>query len=162
MSGRKLAITASEIRNRLLNVTTIELTDSEAEDASRKEAADAWGDLVLSFNGTTESKLSDAQCGMLKVAKLDYAVLRVISRINREGGAAGPFKTSGLKASDMADNIKLIKSMITDTLELLGFALPNNVQYISGAGSSDYMPDGVDSINIDFADQSGDAISVFN
>jgi len=149
-----LEISAAEIRQRLVTATSIDITDTVAEDASHKLAADAWAGRILTINNQTVSGLSDDQAALLKAAKLDYVAIRVVSDMLRGKFRSGPLSIDGVRASDKADAIKDLKAMIRETLDVAGLIMED--WGISEAGEGDYIDGSEDERMIDFAETDSD------
>jgi len=149
-----LDITADEIRQRLVTLTSADLSDTIAEDASHKLAADAWAGRILSKNGQTVTTLSADQAALLKAAKLDYVALRIITDANLDDFDVGPIKMKGTKAGDKKTLLDSIKQMISETLDVAGLVLQSIT--VSDAGEGDYTPSGTDATQIDIAQADSD------
>ena len=149
-----LDITAAEIRQRLVTLTSADVSDTIAGDASHKLVADAWAGRILSKNGQTVITLSADQAALLKAAKLDYTALRIITDANLDDFDVGPIRMRGTKASDKKTLLDSIKQMISETLDIAGLVLQSIT--VSDAGEGDYTPSGTDATQIDIAQADSD------
>jgi len=114
--------------------------------------ADAWGALTLAENSTSVASLSANQATIFEAAKLSHAAMMAVSTapLNGAGFKAGPIDIKAISEKDKQvayDRFEMEKEMHLNTL---GFV--EHLPYVSGAGGDDYMPDGVDSTNIDYGE----------
>ena len=149
-----LDITPAEIRQRLVTATALDISDTVAGDASHKLAADAWAGRILTINNLTASDLTDDQAALLKAAKLNYVAIRVVSDMLRGKFRTGPTSVDAVKASDKAQAIKDLKTLIRETLDVAGLIMED--WGISSAGEGDYIDGSEDNRMIDFANTDSD------
>jgi len=145
-----LDITAGEIRQRLKGLTSADVSDTVAGDASHKLAADAWAEAILAKNTTSVALLEDYQAALLKAAKLDYVALRIVTAALTGEFRAGVFSGKGPSAGDMQIMVDTLKTLIQDTCDAAGLAVTD--MPVSSSGEDDYMPDGKDATMIDLSE----------
>ena len=141
-------ITAAEVRQRLTDLTTNDISDAVLSSAAMILAADGWAGRILTLNNTDVDSISTDQLALLKAAKIAYVCIRVVSKARYEDFKAGPVQTKGVTAKDYESFVKILKDEIEDILEVCGWT--NKDFGFTYAGGDDFHPDGEDNTQIDF------------
>jgi len=141
-------ITAAEVRQRLTDLTTLDISDAVLASASMIPAADGWAGRILTLNSTDVDSISADQLLLLVAAKIAFVCIRVVSRARHEEFKAGPVSIKGVTAKDYESFVKILKDEIEDDLEICGWTSKDfGFTY---AGGDDFHPDGEDNTQIDF------------
>ena len=144
-----LAITAAEVRYRLVSYTSYDVSDAILESAGLIPLATAYINTLLVANATTYDDLSTSdKKAIAKGMAILYCVMQVVNSAPQSEWQEGPIKSKGASGKD-----KIIADMKKDLLDLatiLGISF-YNIRSVC-KGGNDYVPDLDDLTNIDYAD----------
>jgi len=142
-----LTITAANVRHRLTDLTTTDISDAVLESPAFITTADSWMTLLLAKNGETASSISTDQGVMMVAAKIAYVCIRVVTKMLREDFKTGIISSSRVKAAEYKEMVEILKDEIKECFTACDFVIQK--WEFTYAGGDDYHPSGEDNTNID-------------
>lgn len=152
-------VTATEVRNRLKNLTSADISDAVLEDLAFIPTSEAEINVILSDSGFSYAGLSTDKQTLVKAAQIAMTCQKIVTDAPEE-----IFKTGLLdaKAVSAGDKIKLAESLEKECTRLLSRAGVRLINVFTGVNEgSDYKPDGDDDTNLLWGDTEDDIVSVF-
>ena len=144
-----LAITADEVRNRLIFYTSYDVSDTILESAGLIPLSIAYINTLLVANATTYDDLSTSdKKAIAKGMAILYCVMQVVNGVVGEDWQEGPIKKKSATHKDRI--IKDMRKDFSDLATILGLSF-YNIRSVC-KGGNDYVPDYDDLTNIDYSD----------
>jgi hypothetical protein len=153
-------ITPEQVRQRLLTMLEVEVTDPTLNSLAYIPASEAWIDIILDDNSLTYAGLNSSKQTMAKVAQVARCAWIVLSSAPKENYKAALIEFKGTNANNLQTSLDAFESEWTESLARCGAAVV--VPGGSSTGGDDYQNDGQDLTNIHYSDTSGGPLSRFS
>jgi hypothetical protein len=151
-------VTASEVRNRLKNLTSADISDTKLEDLAFIEMSEAVIDQIMSENGVTYSSLTSTKQTLIKGAQIEHCCMTIINDAPEDFFRTGVIDGDPARKGEKDSAFNMLKKGMKDKLALAGctFIQP----WVSATVGDDYKPDGEESTNLIVNDTEEDIVSV--
>ena len=142
-----LTITAANVRHRLTDLTTADISDAVLGSPAFITTADSWMTLLLAKNGKTAATLTSDQGVIMVAAKIAFVCIRVVTKALREDFKTGIISSKRVTAKEYQEMVEILKAEIKECFTVCDFVLQKWV--FTYSGGDDYHPSGEDNTNID-------------
>jgi len=151
-------ITSDNVRNRLKNLTSVDISDNKLEDISYIPTAEARVNIILSNNGLSYDSLSDDKKTLIKAAEIELAAMVCLIEAPVENFQTGQINSKAASGSDIEKMIEILDKNYKKLLSLAGasYIVPS----FTSLSSDDYKPDGSDATNLILGDTEEDVYSI--
>jgi len=145
-----LAVTADNVRNKLISVTSIKLSDIKLESAGIIPFGTARMNKILTLNSAVYDDLGADDKALFLGASIAFCASLSVATYPVGDWTDGPVQYKGIKAEQKKEIIEMLKNEYRSALSILNY---KTIQLKARCiGGSQYMPDSSDLTNISLSD----------
>lgn len=152
-------VTATQVRQRLKNLTVADITDATLEALAFIPTSEAEIDVMLSDSGITYSSLSTDKQTLVKAAEIAMTCQKIVTDSPEEIFKTGALDGKAITSKDKVDIASELEREWQRYLTLVGVELVD--VYVSASTGDDYKPDGEDDTNVLWGDDDEDVVTVY-